>query len=190
MNILTVTYNSDFYYIRPDISLNRDSNDYFCPDGITEITVAPFLYIRIDKAGKAVNRKFAPRYYSSIGYGINLTAASIIDKNAPQSFLTANSLDNSTYVSKICTLDEFEPEILLESLQQFCKSSNVSVPEDVMEVLSGKENIVQLFNTQLEKITRLTSVRTGDFIAVELAPHSPAPIDSAIQLGEIKFTIK
>ena len=59
MNIVTVPYNSDFYYIRPDISLNRDSNDYFCPDEVTEITVAPFVYIRMDKAGKAISYKFA-----------------------------------------------------------------------------------------------------------------------------------
>ncbi len=169
MNILTVSHNSDFYYIRPDISLNRDSNDYFCPDGITEITVAPFIYIRMDKAGKAVSRKFAPRYYSTVGYGVNLTAASLINCEVPQSFLTANSLDNTTYVSATYSFEEF--------------------PFEILDNLSG-EKIKEIFNEQIEKITRLTSVRTGDYIAIELAPHTPITVGKSIKLGEIAFTIK
>ncbi len=169
MNILTISYNSDFHYIRPDISLNKDSNDYFCPDGITEITVAPFMYIRIERAGKAISCKFAQRYYSAVGYGVNLTAASLIKSEIPQSFQTANSLDNTTYVSRLHSFEEF--------------------PTDLFENLS-EERIKELFNIEIEKITRLTSVRTGDYIAIELAPHSPLPAGEPFKLGEIEFTIK
>ena len=118
MNIITVPYNSDFHYIRPDISLNRDSNDYFCPDDITEIAVVPFIYIRMERAGKAISAKFANRYCSQIGYGVSLSAKSLIVENCPVSFQTANSLDNSTYISQL-----FQPDSIRQRM--FSKALNI-----------------------------------------------------------------
>ena len=179
MNIVTVPDNSDFYYIRPDISLNRDSNDYFCPDEITEITVAPFVYIRMDKAGKAISFKFAGRYCSQIGYGVNLTAQSLVNKDYPMSFLTANSLDNTTYVSKLYLPQEFPADLL----------KNNNLQENIFLDFNATE-LIERFYKQIEKITRLTSVRTGDLIILELAEPVPVKIGSNIKLGELSFSIK
>lgn len=174
MNIVTVPYNSDFYYIRPDISLNRDSNDYFCPDEVTEITVAPFVYIRMDKAGKAISYKFAGRYCSQIGYGVNLTAQSLINKDYPMSFLTANSLDNTTYVSKLYLPEEFPANDLQDNSLQILNT----------------EELIDRFHKQIEKITRLTSVRTGDLILLELTEPSIVKFGETVKFGEISFSIK
>lgn len=180
MNIVTVPYNSDFYYIRPDISLNRDSNDYFCPDEVTEITVAPFVYIRMDKAGKAISYKFAGRYCSQIGYGVNLTAQSLVNKDYPMSFLTANSLDNTTYVSRLYLPEEFPTDSLQENnLQGHNINLNFSTSE-----------LIDRFHKQIEKITRLTSVRTGDLILLELAEPAPVKLGETVKFGELSFTIK
>ena len=170
MNIVTVPYNSDFYYIRPDISLNRDSNDYFCPDEVTEITVAPFVYIRMDKAGKAISYKFAGRYCSQIGYGVNLTAQSLVNKDYPMSFLTANSLDNTTYISKLYTPEEF--------------------PADCINLDFSKAELIERFHKQIEKITRLTSVRTGDLIVLELAEPAAVKLGETVKFGELSFSVK
>ena len=178
MNIITTTYNSKFFYIRPDISLNRDSNDYFCPEEIKELTVAPFLYIRMDKAGKAVQAKFAQRYYSTIGYGLNITAKSLIDKNFPQSFLMANSLDNSTIVSPLYNIEEFPIKTLkATSLTANCQDGTI-------------ENIIDLFNRKIEQISPLTSFKTGDYIAVEIAEHVNIGIENMVQLGELSLKIR
>lgn len=171
MNIVTVPYNSDFYYVRPDISLNRDSNDYFCPDEVTEITVAPFVYIRMDKAGKAISYKFAGRYCSQMGYGVNLTAQSLINKDYPMSFLTANSLDNTTYVSKLYLPEEF-PTNELEGL-------NINSAE-----------LLERFYKQIEKITKLTSVRTGDLILLELSAPVTVKVGENVKFGDLSFSIK
>ena len=49
---------------------------------------------------------------------------------------------------------------------------------------------MQFFYEKIEKITKYTSVRTGDFIAMEL--HTPVimPSEMAIKFGEISFSIK
>lgn len=191
MNIITTTYNSNFFYVRPDISLNRDSNDYFCPDEITEITVAPFIFIRMDKAGKSVQSKFASRYYSSIGYGLNLTAKSLIEEKYPQSFLMANSLDNSTVVSELYAVDKFNCAIILqEPLKIDGKATEIlymdreCAPEKFLTLLE------ELFNKKTEVISRLTSFKTGDYIAIEIAEHTPVKIGETISFGELKLKIK
>ncbi len=176
MNIITVPYNSDFFYIRPDISLNRDSNDYFCPDDITGIAVAPFIYIRMDKAGKAIKAKFAQRYYSSIGYGINLSGHSLIRSDIPQSFLMANALDNTTYVSQLYNVQDFPLDLLSKALAE--------------AGLDSIEAIQERFNNKIEQITRLCSVRTGDFIAIELTPATLHQTGTPVKFGELEFEIR
>ncbi len=193
MNIVTVTYNSNFHYIRPDISLNRDGNDYFCPDGITDFTVAPFVFIRIDKAGKSVGAKFAQRYYSRIGYGLNLTAKSLIDNTVPQSFFTANSLDNSTYVSELFLPEEFPFNKINESLKQFVKQlqeKSNNPAQDNFLALTDSQTLKEIFASKMEQITKLSSIRTGDFIALELCNHVKIHTDSIVSFGDISFTLK
>ena len=55
---------------------------------------------------------------------------------------------------------------------------------------SEARRIMQFFYEKIEKITKYTSVRTGDFIAMEL--HTPVimPSEMAIKFGEISFSIK
>lgn len=191
MNIITTTYNSNFFYVRPDISLNRDSNDYFCPDDITDITVAPFIYIRMDKAGKSVQAKFASRYYSSIGYGLNITAQSLIDEKYPQSFLMANSLDNSTIVSQLSTSDKLDSASVL---QERLKIDGMKAEAVYMDRECTPEKslsfLEELFNKKIEIISRLTSFKTGDYIAIEIAEHTPVKIGNTITFGELKFKIR
>ncbi len=178
MNIITTTYNSNFFYIRPDISLNRDSNDYFCPEEIKEFTVAPFLYVRMDRAGKAVQAKFAQRYYSSIGYGLNITAKSLIDSSHPQSFLMANSLDNSTIISPLYGIDSFPFDKLKGTpLTANCKNGTI-------------EDVIVLFNRKIEQISSLASFKTGDFIAIEIAEEKSILIGDRILFGELDFRIR
>ncbi len=194
MNIITVPYNSDFHYIRPDISLNRDSNDYFCPENITEIAVVPFIYIRMERAGKAISAKFANRYCSQMGYGVSLSAKSLIVENCPVSFQTANSLDNSTYISPLFQPEQYPAEDVLKGLEYMEQNISGFRIDDGNPwkslLASDIGEIMKLFYGKMEKITRYTSVRTGDFIAMEL--HSPVamPPEMAMKFGEICFSIK
>lgn len=99
MNIITVPYGSKGFYARPDTSLNRDSNDYFCPEEATELAAAVFIYAKAAKAGKCVASKFAGRYYCVVGKGIHLSAPSFND-GTPEGWWTANSLDSSTFITE------------------------------------------------------------------------------------------
>lgn len=141
MNLITVPYSSEGVYIRPDTSLNRDSNDYFCPEEVNELAATVFVYAKAIKAGKSVAKKFAGRYYNNIGEGIHLSAPCMIKDNSPESWWLSNSLDSSTF--------------LLGN-----EAAKESWPED----------IIAKIEEAFERASQYISFRTGDYIIVEIAP--------------------
>lgn len=165
MNIITVPYYSNLFYIRPDTTLNRDSNDYFCPDYVKEITITHFTYIKIERAGKSILSKFAKRYYKSKGYGLflNATKLSINDDGNLLECSVSRSLDNTTYYSQ---------------------SQDYNAETDEQD-----------FDKTLENITRYISIRTGDMIAIEneakkIIDITKAEKDIPVKYLDINFTIK
>ena len=139
MNIFTVPYGSKYFYTRPDTSINKDSNDYFCPEGVTELAATVFVYARAIKAGKSVASKFAPRYYKTIGTGVHLSATELIDHNTPESWWVANSLDNTTFLF-----------------------------DDEKDAAEAEGHIKEQINAAFETASKHISFRTGDYIAIEL----------------------
>ncbi len=143
MNIFTIPYGSKGFYCRPDTSLNKDSNDYFCPDSITELAAAVFIYARAAKAGKSVAAKFAPRYYNIVGKGVHFTAPQMINNDSPETWWTAHSLDNSTFL----TGEEFDAS-------------------------ETDPTIIEKINAAFETVSQHVSFRTGDYIAIEIGPST------------------
>jgi hypothetical protein len=143
LNIFTIPYGSKGFYCRPDTSLNKDSNDYFCPDSLTELAAAVFIYARASKAGKSVAAKFAPRYYNIVGKGVHFTAPQMICNDSPETWWTAHSLDNSTF--------------LLDSED----NASAVTPETIEQI-----------NAAFETVSKYVSFRTGDYIAIEIGPST------------------
>lgn len=196
MNIITKPYGSKLHYIKPDISYNKDWNDYFCPESITELAAVPFLYTRIERAGKAIASKFAERYYTGIGYGIQLVATSLLQSNHPENWHLAHSLDNTVYFSPLQAKEE-SPKII-QVLQTWtlpgdCTAKIVEEQADAFVQSLFSTDLISLMNNAIEEISLYSSLKTGDFIAFEL-PFTqpflmPQQSGTTIQLGEIHFTI-
>lgn len=141
MNIISIPYSSGSFYVRPDTSLNRDSNDYFCPEEITELAAAVFIYAKAIKAGKCVSAKFAGRYYNTIGKGVQLVANNLIGDDACSWWL-AHSLDNTTFLTS-------------------AEQPSGEVPTEYVEKI----------NAAFEQASKYVSFRTGDYIAIEIEPR-------------------
>ena len=72
MNIIVVKADGSFY-TRPDTTLEREPKDFYIPDDISSATARTCTYIKIIKAGKAVPKAFAHRYFDALGKGILFT---------------------------------------------------------------------------------------------------------------------
>ena len=101
------------------------------------------------KAGKCIAPKFAERYYNKIGNGIQLIAPELIDSNSPETWWLAHSLDSSTFT--------------------------VEQETDAAEYTSSE---IEQINNAFARVSKHISVRTGDYIAIEISREkitSPCP---------------
>jgi 2-keto-4-pentenoate hydratase/2-oxohepta-3-ene-1,7-dioic acid hydratase in catechol pathway len=94
------------FFLKPDSAILRNNQDFFIPDFSEEIHYELELVIKIDKIGKSISKKFAPRYYSSIGLGIDFTARDIQHKAMKNGlpWTKAKGFDKSAPISKFIPL--------------------------------------------------------------------------------------
>ncbi len=62
------------FFMKPDTSLLLKNRDFYYPDFSKDIHYETEIVVRIDKIGKHIDEKFAHKYYSEIGLGIDFTA--------------------------------------------------------------------------------------------------------------------
>ncbi|BDD09973.1 2-hydroxyhepta-2,4-diene-1,7-dioate isomerase [Fulvitalea axinellae] len=64
-------------FTKPDTAILRKNNPFYIPDYTKDVHYEVEVVIRIDREGKSVHPKFAHKYYSQIGLGIDFTARDI-----------------------------------------------------------------------------------------------------------------
>ena len=64
-------------FIKPDTSILQKKQPFFIPHFTNDVHYEVELMVKIDQIGKHIESKFAPKYYSSIGLGIDFTARTI-----------------------------------------------------------------------------------------------------------------
>ena len=160
MNIIVKPYGCSGCYCRPDTTWQRENKDLYVPDGIKKIRWAPVAFARVSKAGKCINPKFVTRYYDSFGFGAMLYCHTE-ESEQTTSIAFSSCMDHTSILpSPMC-----EPELL----------------ENCDKTYQVKLNGTDCFNTGLQGIrlliedgictsSKLTSLRIGDYVAVELTP--------------------
>ena len=146
MNIIVKPYGSDLCYCRPDTTWERENKDFYSPECVNEIYWTPVVFARISKAGKCVGKKFVERYYDGIGCGMLMYCG------------------NSTVVDKSSILPHplFQPVVFEDEKEFIIRHSRLD-RESV--ILSGAKVLIE---EALCTASQLTSLRIGDFVAVEL----------------------
>lgn len=184
MNIIVSLFGSNGtdYCFRPDTTLEKESFDYYIPDGVSELTYSPVLFVRLCRAGKAIGEKFAGRYYDSGGFGVLLYGESIIGSGAAAGLSMASSLDKTS----LLPFPLIDKDVLEKSGNIFSLSVNErSMNEHSVNERSANERSLNGNGTFachpdfagipeiLHRISLRTSLRTGDIVAVELGERLP-----------------
>ena len=186
MNIIVKPYGSDLCYCRPDTTWERENKDFYSPECVNEIYWTPVVFARVSKAGKCVGSKFVGRYYDAVGCGLLMYCsgqAMISNGPLPTSWAPPptrgweNAISDhqpirqlSHIVDKTSILPHplFQP-VVLEDEKEFI----VSCQHDAQGDASLSHNIIlsgakDLLEEALCNASQLTSLRIGDFVAVEL----------------------
>ena len=166
MNIIVKPYGSNLCYCRPDTTWERENKDFYSPECVNEIYWTPVVFARVSKAGKCVGRKFVERYYDAVGCGVLLycgTSTTSFDGSAG-----VRSLSEVVDRSSILPHPLFQP-VVLEGEKEFIVSCQHDAQGDAALshniILSGAKDLLE---EALCNASQLTSLRIGDFVAVEL----------------------
>ena len=166
MNIIVKPYGSELCYCRPDTTWERENKDFYSPECVNEIYWSPVVFARVSKAGKCVGRKFVVRYYDGVGCGVLLycgTSTTSFDGSAG-----VRSLSEVVDRSSILPHPLFQP-VVLEGEKEFIVSCQHNAQGDAALshniILSGAKDLLE---EALCNASQLTSMRIGDFVAVEL----------------------
>jgi len=157
MNILIKPYGSDGCYFRPDTTWERENKDFYSPESVETIEWTPIIFVRISKAGKHIGDKFASRYYDSFNFGALLYCGT--GETAFTSCIDHTSLLPSPLYNPI-VLENKDNTYEVSRNSETIFSSAGSLP------ISLKERLEETICTA----SRLSSLRIGDYVAIELAP--------------------
>ena len=169
MNIIVKPYGSDMCYCRPDTTWERENKDLYSPECVNEWHWTPILFARISKAGKCISPKFASRYYDGLNFGALLYIG-----GSETAF--ASCADHTSTLP----LPLFNP-VVLET-----EGNKVEMFKNENSIYSEVTSAAMLHKVEeaICKASQLTSLRIGDFVAVELAPSASLAIKSE---GSLSF---
>ena len=158
MNISIQPYGSSRCYCRPDTTWERESKDFYSPESVNTLHWTPVAYVRISKAGKCISGKFVPRYYDGVGFGTLLYIGDFLPDLA-----SASCADHSSILpSPVGGPD------LLESTDKTYEVFRNGEKVFGCTVEGLKEKVEEA----ICRASKLSTLRIGDFVAIELAPSA------------------
>ena len=123
------------FFMKADIAILRAGNPFFYPDFSKDIHYECELVVKIDRVGKNIAEKFAHKYYSEIGLGIDFTARDLQKKCKEKGhpWEIAKSFEASAPISKeFIAKDQLDLSNLTFSLQQNGKIVQVGCTKDML----------------------------------------------------------
>lgn len=72
--------NAPIFFMKPDVAILRPGMPFFYPNFSNDIHFECELVVKINRVGKNISEKFAHKYYSEIGLGIDFTARDLQKK--------------------------------------------------------------------------------------------------------------
>lgn len=144
-------------FLKPDSAILRKNRPFFIPSFSEDLHHEVELVLKIDRLGKNIERRYASRYYSSVGLGIDFTArdlqAKLKDKGLP--WEKAKAFDFSAAIS-----DEFIP---VDELKKDDIPFRLDINGNTRQQGSSAQMIFP-FDELIEHISKYFTLKTGDLI--------------------------
>ena len=144
-------------FLKPDTSILLKKQPFFIPEFSNDVHHEVELLVKINKVGKYIDKKFAHKYYSQVGLGIDFTArdlqAELKRKGLP--WEKAKAFDGAAVIGKWLPKSDFED------------INNINFS------LNKNNKVVQSGNTQLmlwkvdeiiEYVSKYFTLKIGDVI--------------------------
>ncbi|MFZ1809369.1 MAG: fumarylacetoacetate hydrolase family protein [Cyclobacteriaceae bacterium] len=145
-------------FTKPDTALIRKNEPFYYPTISKDIHYEVELVLRISKEGKAIEEKFAHKYYDSIGIGVDFTARDLQQKAKEKGLPwdIAKGFNGSAPVS-----DTFYP------VSHFKELNNINFKLEVDGVVKQQGNSSHMlfnFDYIISYLSKFFTLKTGDLI--------------------------
>lgn len=160
------------FFLKPDSSLLHKRHAFYIPDWTNEIHYEVELVVKIKKLGKAIQKKYASRYYDEVGLGIDFTARDVQSKLKAEGhpWEKAKSFDGSAVVS--------EKFIQLDSLGKNVQDLNFDLSINGSTVQSGSTTeMIFKVDDLISYISQFMTLKTGDLLFTG-TPSGVGPVRS------------
>jgi len=151
------TPNEPMFFMKSDVSLLRPGTPFFYPNFSKDIHYECEIVVKIDRVGKNIAQKFAHKYYSEIGLGIDFTARDLQQKCKEKGhpWEIAKSFEGSAAIS-----GEFIHKSKLD-----LSSINFSMTQNSTEVQNGNSSdMLFSIDTVISYISQFMTLKKGDLI--------------------------
>ena len=144
------------FFLKPDTALLKEK-DFYYPNFTNDLHFECEIVVKIDKAGKNIDPKFAHKYYSEITLGIDFTARDLQQKCKEKGlpWEKAKGFDNSAPISlKWVSLSD----INFQSTE-FCFYQN-----DILKQHGFTRDMIFTIDEIIAYVSRFITLKTGDLI--------------------------
>ena len=144
-------------FMKPDSSILKNNKPFFLPGFSTEIHYEVEVVVKITRLGKGILQEFAPRYYSEITAGIDITARDIQTKLSMDRlpWELSKCFDGAAPLGKFIPVSSVEDvgnlDFRLEINGKIVQQSNTS-------------DMIFSINEIVSYVSRFFTLKTGDLI--------------------------
>jgi 2-keto-4-pentenoate hydratase/2-oxohepta-3-ene-1,7-dioic acid hydratase in catechol pathway len=144
-------------FMKPDSSILKNNKPFFLPDFSSEVHYEVEVVVKITRLGKGILPEFAPRYYSEITAGIDITARDL---------QTKLSLDRLPWEISKCfdgaaPLGKFIPVSSVEDVGNL--DFRLEINSKIVQQSSTSDMIFSI-NEIISYVSRFFTLKTGDLI--------------------------
>ena len=145
------------FFLKPDTAIQPKGHPFFIPNFSDNIHFEVELVVKIDKIGKHIEERFAHKYYSKIGLGIDFTARDIQEecKEKGLPWEKAKGFDGSAQISRNF-IDKSELE--LDNIQFRLEKNGEQVQ------IGNSKNMLFNFDKIIYYISQFYTLKIGDLI--------------------------
>jgi 2-keto-4-pentenoate hydratase/2-oxohepta-3-ene-1,7-dioic acid hydratase in catechol pathway len=144
-------------FMKPDTALVKEGTDIYLPDFSSEIHFECELVVKINKAGKFIQKEFAKNYYSEITLGLDLTARDLQSKCKEKGlpWEIAKSFDNSAPIStKWIQVDDID---LTDLNFQFFQNGELKQNGFTKDMIFSIDELIAY-------VSKFITLKTGDLL--------------------------
>jgi len=144
-------------FLKPDTAILRNNKPFFIPDFSNELHYETELIIKFNRIGKNIEPRFAHRYYSEIGLGIDFTARDVQRKLKAEGkpWEISKAFDNSAVIGNFLPATEFE------DIQNI--SFSLDINGKTVQQGNSKDMIFPI-NELIAYVSRFFTIKIGDIL--------------------------